>query len=602
MQIPFVGPAYEDSATAFDNQRCINQFLVRSGSGESKTKKKLTRTPGLGLYSQSPTVSRTRGWIKAQDRAFFIIGQNLCEVDDAGNMTQYTGIILTDVGFVSLATNFSQICIVDGNNGYIFQLQAYPNTLIDPTFQTSGDWTEGSGWTVSSGTATASGAISTALSTTPQNASGLLTTNPGIPYTVTYTVATRTAGSVTVSVGGAAGTPRSSAGTYTEVIIAGSSNQTLSFTGTGFSGTLNTLVSMTIAANTLYKISDDYFLGASSVSFLDQYFIFTEPNSGTYYISALGDGQVGDPTQFANAEANPDNIVGGVVFHEEFWALGEDSIEPIYDSGNLAFPLTPIQGAIIEYGCASPGSITKTANTIFWLGQDEEGGLIVWMSNNSVPQRVSNYGVEFALSQMTNPNDCTSYTYEDSGHYFLVMNFTTDSQTWVYDITEQSWHERLAWNQMTGEYERHWSEGHVYCFGLHLVGDYQTGNIYILSNNFFDDNGTVIRRERISQYITDDLEYMYVDEFQLDMRAGVGITSGAAEDVNPMIHLSWSNDGGNTFTKGRYLPVGKAGQFETRVITRMCGRFRQRVWKTVYTARTEYDIIAAHANPEKGLN
>ena len=100
------------------------------------------------------------------------------------------------------------------------------------TFATDTGWTKGAGWTIGSGVATAAGALSTAIS---QSAG--VTINAGQPYVVTMTI-TRDAGSLTPSVGGTAGTARSSAGTYSEIIIAGST-QTLAFTGAGFTGTLD---------------------------------------------------------------------------------------------------------------------------------------------------------------------------------------------------------------------------------------------------------------------------------------------------------------------------------------------------------------------------
>lgn len=106
--------------------------------------------------------------------------------------------------------------------------------VTNGTFATDTGWTKGAGWTIGSGVATAAGAISTAIS---QNAG--VTINAGQPYVVTMTI-TRDAGSLTPSLGGTAGTARSSAGTYSEIIIAGAS-QTIAFTGSGFTGTLDTV-------------------------------------------------------------------------------------------------------------------------------------------------------------------------------------------------------------------------------------------------------------------------------------------------------------------------------------------------------------------------
>lgn len=98
------------------------------------------------------------------------------------------------------------------------------------TFASDTVWTKGTGWTIGTGVATATGAISTSLSE-PANLV------PGRTYTVVFD-ATRSAGSVTVNVGGTAGTARSSAATFTENVVAGSDG-TITFTTSGFTGTLD---------------------------------------------------------------------------------------------------------------------------------------------------------------------------------------------------------------------------------------------------------------------------------------------------------------------------------------------------------------------------
>lgn len=105
------------------------------------------------------------------------------------------------------------------------------NHVVNGDFATDTVWTKGAGWTISGGVANAS----VASADLSQTASPAIV--QGQSYTVTYTV-TRSAGSVTPNIGGTAGTTRSTAGTFTETIVAGST-QTIAFTGAGFTGTLD---------------------------------------------------------------------------------------------------------------------------------------------------------------------------------------------------------------------------------------------------------------------------------------------------------------------------------------------------------------------------
>ena len=127
----------------------------------------------------------------------------------------------------TLSTDFG----TDENALMVFADRAVQSYASNTDFATDTIWTKGAGWTIAAGVATATGAISTAISQTA--------TTPivqGQSYTVEFTV-TASAGTLTPSVGGNAGTTRG-AGTWRETIIAGST-QTLAFTGVAFTGTLD---------------------------------------------------------------------------------------------------------------------------------------------------------------------------------------------------------------------------------------------------------------------------------------------------------------------------------------------------------------------------
>lgn len=105
--------------------------------------------------------------------------------------------------------------------------------VTNGAFASDTGWAKGTGWTIAAGVGTATGAISTALSQT-----SAITLLAGYTYTITFTVTAFTAGTVTPNVGGTAGTARGSAATFTETIVAGST-QILSFTTAGFTGSID---------------------------------------------------------------------------------------------------------------------------------------------------------------------------------------------------------------------------------------------------------------------------------------------------------------------------------------------------------------------------
>jgi hypothetical protein len=356
----------------------------------------------------------------------------------------------------------------------------------------------------------------------------------------------------------------------------------------------------TLATNAFTVITSSGWRGSKTVDFVDDYFIFVAPDTGVYYISQLGDGTTEDPLDFASAEGLPDNLVAAKALHREVWLFGTDSVQVASDTGAALFPFETIQGAFIEYGCAAAYSVAKSANTIFWLGNDKEGQGVVWMATGYMPQRVSTFAIEYAIQRYSDISDAIGYTYQEDGHYFYVLSFPTGNATWVFDVNLQLWHERAYFKD--GKFSRHRANCHMFAFGKHLVGDYASNLIYEQSLDIYDDNGQEIKVVRAAPHISDEdaLEYIFHRRLQIDMETGIGLTSGV--DSDPQVMLRWSDDGGHTWSKEHWKSAGKIGQYLARAVWRALGRSRDRVYEMSMTSACKKTIIAANITTTRGTN
>lgn len=123
------------------------------------------------------------------------------------------------------------------------------------TFAASTGWTLGSGWSIAAGVLTGLTA-STAASYTPAGGQALIA---GRYYTTTFTTSGVGAGSVALSLGGGtAGTSRSTSATFTETLLAGSSNAAIALTGTGFTGDIDNLTITPAAIVPTVDITNGY--------------------------------------------------------------------------------------------------------------------------------------------------------------------------------------------------------------------------------------------------------------------------------------------------------------------------------------------------------
>jgi hypothetical protein len=177
-----------------------------------------------------------------------------------------------------------------------------------------------------------------------------------------------------------------------------------------------------------------------------------------------------------------------------------------------------------------------------------------------------------------------SYSYLDAGHLFWVVNFWAQQQTWVYDVTENLWHQRYGFNPSPapGAFIRYQPWYHVFIpewgqGGKHIVGDPSTGKLYEQSLDFYDDDGVPIQYIRTFPHLLDEDRYLFHHRFELYMETGTVV----APNPEMAVALDWSSDRGHTFPTGRTVTQtsGLSGNYSKRIVWRRLGCSRDRVYR-----------------------
>ena len=383
------------------------------------------------------------------------------------------------------------------------------------------------------------------------------------------------------------------------------------------------------------QIVDGNFAGAVTVAYIDNLFVFNEPNSQRIYSVDTVDPLtaqyiyplVFSSTDVSSADGSPDGVVAINVDHRQMWVFGTDSVEVWYNAGLANFPLTPVQGAFNEIGCAAPYSVAKLDNALFWLGTDARGQGIVYKNNGYSGVRVSTHAIEYAIAQYGNISDAVAYTYQQEGHAFYVLNFPSASKTWVYDVSVQAWHERAGFEN--GQFTRHRSNCQCNFGGTIIVGDFENGNIYSFDLDVYADNGQVqkwLRSWRALPTGQNNLKRTAHHSLQLDAETGVGLNGidpsasletlltessselltesgedilvsvATVQGVNPQAMLRWSDDGGHTWSNEHWRSMGNIGQYGYRTIWRRLGmteKLRDRVYEVSGTDPVKIAIMGA---------
>ncbi len=348
-------------------------------------------------------------------------------------------------------------------------------------------------------------------------------------------------------------------------------------------------------------LTDGGFTGADVCDETDNYIIYNSPNTSQWGCTNVGD-VVSGGLNFASMLSSSNYIISVVVDHRQVLVLGEKTSERWVDVGSFPFPFSIIPGSTIQHGCASRDSVSKFGDGIAYLGQDTRGNasVMTWGAGFAEPVRISTYAIENAIQTYNVTNDAIGYAYSQAGHEFYVLTFPTADVTWCYDLNTKLWHQRAWRDPSTNIYHRHRSNCSTFFNGNIIVGDFQNGRIYELSQVTFTDNGDPIPCVRRGPHLTSDLKRQFFSDLQIQFQPGVGLSIGQGSD--PTCILRWSNDGGFTWGNDHILNIGKQGQYTRRAMKRRLGEARDRVFEIEVTDPVYRVVVSANLNMSVGAN
>lgn len=342
-----------------------------------------------------------------------------------------------------------------------------------------------------------------------------------------------------------------------------------------------------------YMAGDGWY-GSDFVEFLSGFFIFNRPGTQQFYTTAAYDLTI-DALDFASAEYSPDKIVRFIRDHNEVWFLGDRSGE-VFTASGASFPFERIGGATQEAGCAAKHSVCRMDNSMIWLGADERGDAMVQRAQGYQGVRISTHAFEEEMRTYPRIDDAFAYSYQQAGHSFYVLTFPEAGKTWAYDAATGQWAER-AYRKNNNTLTRVRDNCHVFYQRKHLVGDFETGEIFELDLDTYTDNGAPIPRIKSFQHMTANNARQFFRSLTLDMQAGVGV---GADD--PQVSLRWSDDGGNTWSAMLTTSIGKIGQYMYKPNFNRLGMGRDRVFEVSTTANAKIALQGAFIEAQVGTS
>jgi hypothetical protein len=347
-----------------------------------------------------------------------------------------------------------------------------------------------------------------------------------------------------------------------------------------------------IGEGTVSAISDGDFPGASSATYQDGFGIVSRPSTAQFFKTALNDFTDWDALEFSTAGWKTDDLVRVFSDHRNVWLMGTESIEPWFNTGNATFPFSRREGTEMEIGLAAVQGVVAADNGVYWVSRSKLGEGMIMQSLGLQPKIISTTPIMESINSYADISDTIAFSYQFDGHIMVEFTFPTGGASWVYDSSTRLWHERQSGGGIHNIREA------MYFGGKNLVAHISNGKIYELSRDAYDEDGTAMPATRISQVLLNNEDLITYNELHMLFSPGVGLASGAAGDVTPQAVLSWSDDGGHTFSSTINVPMGVNTAYDNRAIAYRLGQGRNRLFKVVVSAKVKRDLFDAFARIE----
>jgi hypothetical protein len=351
-------------------------------------------------------------------------------------------------------------------------------------------------------------------------------------------------------------------------------------------------------SGTLTEVSDADLPPPSSLAYLDGFGILPI-SRGRYMLTGLDDFTTVDALDLGVAESNPDDIVRAHELEREVYLFGSQSIEAHQNTGNADFPLERSQ--TMEVGCAAAGSVvpidTPQGKALLFVAHDHSVRLIRGyqtsiISTGYIADKIA------ALARAGTLGTLSATSWAEGGRSFAVLSAADWSVG--YDAYSGLWHNRASY------LANRWRVSQVVSFaGKMIAGDATTGQLYDMAEGTYTEAGNAHVMEIITPPVHAFPYGGVAHALHIDGVSGVGLNTTTTYNQSPVLMVSWSLDGGETFSAPREVPLHALGQTGRRIppVFRL-GRFGPKgivfrfqisaaVQKVLLSASLEFDRLAA---------
>lgn len=299
---------------------------------------------------------------------------------------------------------------------------------------------------------------------------------------------------------------------------------------------------------------------------LDSVFVFCKTDSNIVFHSNFNDGLSYDPLDSFPVPQMP-KVVGLGVLKNQLYVFGESLTIPFANTASLQFTFSPIPNAAIDTGLRTKFSKTPFRQSLVWLGSGENAEVSIWLYAGGAIQKISDEAIDYIIQNMSDEDIDRAFMFRHSqnGAEFVALNI--GGYCFKYDFSYGEWHEqRSQVPSGSGFIDAPWRAASiVQAYNRVFVGDLYSG----LIGETTDSVGTEYNIPMLCVLETQPLSNAGVKSkvWALEVFTDVGVSEGDA------INLSWSDDGGYTWSNKLERSLGSIGEYGRRVVWQRLGKF-----------------------------
>jgi hypothetical protein len=321
----------------------------------------------------------------------------------------------------------------------------------------------------------------------------------------------------------------------------------------------------------------------NSVAFQDGYFFFTI-GDGRAFATGINATSVNALCFVTIQSRASDSLIRGIAYKGVMLFFKTSSCEAWNDTANAspAFPYSRLQ--VIDRGLISANAIAGHQDgfgQLMWVADD--GGVYRFTDATSFGlQKVSGPDQDRAIASVSDKTTLIAGCYVDRGR--SVWFISSPTFTWEFNTNTEKWNERQSFqatNNTTAPFSAWRGVGGTFAFGKWVMGDTLSGNLGYIDATNQQEFGQTIRMRMESGEVQNFPNRQRVGRADFDWVTGVGIASGTPNQQNPQVQISWSDDGGTTWSNPVLRTLGAQGNGAQRVTVLSAGTAgpRGRRWR-----------------------